>query len=182
MGRRSAKPADGVENPYSRHKAASISAADNEGPAFQRRETASSGSAQRLRISDRRDGTNPQSFRHPQTRRRATAIEKDTSASGGSDRRPTDDGGHYIAARFEGATDAFNHFAQDANFNRGRYRALEDQWARAKRAGRNVTVTIVPSYNDASKRPAMIDISFTINGHKQSVKLANESREKPRGK
>ena len=63
--------------------------------------------------------------------------------AGGADRRPADDGGHYIAARFNGPTDAFNHFAQDANFNRGEYRLLEDQWARAKRAGRDVTVKIV---------------------------------------
>ena len=102
--------------------------------------------------------------------------------AGGPDRRATDDGGHYIAVRFAGPTDAFNHFAQDASFNRGRYRALEDQWARAKRAGKNVTVTIVPSYTDVSKRPTVIDISFTINGHKQSVKLANEPRGKRHGK
>nr|WP_010184573.1 DNA/RNA non-specific endonuclease [Sphingomonas sp. PAMC 26605] len=102
--------------------------------------------------------------------------------AGGVDRRPTDDGGHYIAARFAGPTDAFNHFAQDANFNRGRYRALEDQWARAKRAGKNVTVKIVPSYDGMSKRPAVIDIWFTVNGHEKSVKIANEPKEKRRGK
>lgn len=102
--------------------------------------------------------------------------------AGGADRRPTDDGGHYIAARFDGPTEAFNHFAQDANFNRGRYRALEDQWARAKRAGNNVTVKLVPSYDVISKRPAEIDISFTINGHAESVKLANEPKGKHRGK
>lgn len=102
--------------------------------------------------------------------------------AGTADRRPTDDGGHYIAARFNGPTDAFNHFAQDANFNRGRYRVLEDQWAKAKRAGSNVTVKIVPRYNSASKRPAVIDIWFKINGHESSVKLANEPKEKYRGK
>ncbi len=39
--------------------------------------------------------------------------------AGGAERRAGDDGGHYIAARFNGPTDAFNHFAQDANVNRG---------------------------------------------------------------
>ena len=94
----------------------------------------------------------------------------------------TDDGGHYIAARFKGPTDAFNHVAQDTNLNRGQYRLLEDQWAREKRAGRNVTVKIVPSYDGASKRPAVINIWFTINGHEESVKLANEPKEKRHGK
>lgn len=43
--------------------------------------------------------------------------------------------GHHIAARFNGPTEAFNHFAQDANFNRRGYRWLEDEWTRDKRAG-----------------------------------------------
>lgn len=55
--------------------------------------------------------------------------------AGGANRRPDDDGGHYIAARFDGPTEAFNHFAQNTSFDRGGYRVLEDQWARAKRGG-----------------------------------------------
>jgi hypothetical protein len=47
--------------------------------------------------------------------------------AGGAERRASDDGGHYVAARFNGPAEAFNHFARDANFNRGRYRLLEDQ-------------------------------------------------------
>lgn len=62
----------------------------------------------------------------------------------------SDDGGHYIAARFNGPTEAFNHFAQDANFNRGGYRLLEDEWARDKRAGKTVTVRIVPRLEGGS--------------------------------
>lgn len=89
--------------------------------------------------------------------------------AGGRDRRLTDDGGHHIAPRFNGPTEAFNHFAQDANFNRGEYRLLEDQWARAKRAGRNVTVKIAPGYEGASQRPAVINIWFTIDGDRQSL-------------
>lgn len=102
--------------------------------------------------------------------------------AGGSDRRPTDDGGHYIAARFNGPTDAFNHFAQDATFNRGEYRLLEDQWARAKRAGRDVTVKIVPSYDGLSKRPAVINIWFKIDAFEKGASITNEKKEKRRGK
>lgn len=46
--------------------------------------------------------------------------------AGRPDRRAGDDGGHYIALRFNGPRASFNHFAQDANFNRGAYRVLED--------------------------------------------------------
>ena len=40
----------------------------------------------------------------------------------GVERQHSDDGGHYVAALFNGPTDAFNHFAQNANFNRGGYK------------------------------------------------------------
>ena len=102
--------------------------------------------------------------------------------AGGDDRRPTYDDGHYIAARFKGPADAFNHFAQDANFNRGEYRLLEDQWAKAKRAGKNVTVEILPSYSGASTRPAVINIWFTMNGREESLQIPNEPKEKRHGK
>lgn len=113
------------------------------------------------------------------TQMRSRAVQRQT---GGADRRPTDDGGHYIAARFNGPTYAFNHFAQDANFNRGEYRLLEDQWARAKRAGKNVTVKILPSFDGVSMRPAVINIWFTIDGHNESLQIPNEPKEKRRGK
>jgi hypothetical protein len=96
--------------------------------------------------------------------------------AGGSDRLAKDDGGHYIAPRFNGPTEAFNHFAQDASVNRGKYRALEDQWARAKKAGSAVTVKIVPNFGGTSQRPRTIDVVFTINGLENSVKLPNERR------
>ncbi len=104
------------------------------------------------------------------------------AAAGGADRLPTDDGGHYIAARFNGPPEAFNHFAQDANFNRGTYRALEDQLARAKVAGKNVKIEIVPRFVVGSTRPDMIDVIFSIDGHHGSVKLPNGPQGKNRGR
>ena len=102
--------------------------------------------------------------------------------AGGGDRRSSDDGGHYIAARFNGPTEAFNHFAQDARFNRGRYRLLEDQWAQAKRQGRSVAVTIIPEYEGASKRPSVINVRFAVDGQRQSQRFLNERGEKKNGK
>ncbi|PWG03879.1 hypothetical protein DF286_06295 [Sphingosinicella humi] len=100
--------------------------------------------------------------------------------AGGQDRRSSDDGGHYIARRFDGPTEAFNHFAQDSRFNRGRYRAVEEQWARAKRAGKHVTVKIVPVYNGRSLRPAAINVWFWIDGEQRSLKFPNERQEADR--
>lgn len=101
--------------------------------------------------------------------------------AGGVERRTSDDGGHYIAARFNGPTEAFNHFAQDANFNRGRYRVLEDEWARDKRVGRSITVKIVPRFDGGSVRPSVIDVWWTVDGKERSLKLPNERSERSRG-
>ena len=92
-----------------------------------------------------------------QTRSRAAQTN-----AGGSDRLDSDDGGHYIARRFNGPTDAFNHFAQDANFNRGEYRSLEDSWAKATAKGDKVVVRITPLYSGASKRPSTLNIRYSI--------------------
>lgn len=99
------------------------------------------------------------------------------SRAGGSDRRPTDHGGHYIARRFNGPTEAFNHFAQDANFNTVRYSRLEAQWAQAKRRGKTVRVRIVPVYEGASQRPSYLNIWFSIDGQGESLKIPNEPEE-----
>jgi hypothetical protein len=101
--------------------------------------------------------------------------------AGGVERQPSDDGGHYVAARFNGPTDAFNHFAQDANFNCGCYRVLEDEWARDKRTGRTVTVTIVPQFDGGSVRPSVINVWWTVDSDRKSARFANARSEKNRG-
>src|SRR3546814_5634025 len=57
--------------------------------------------------------------------------------AGKPDRRSGDDRGHFIAARFTVPNDSFNHFPQDANFNRSASKALENSWANDLRAGRS---------------------------------------------
>ena len=94
--------------------------------------------------------------------------------AGKPDRRLTDDGGHYIAARFNGPREWFNHFAQDANFNRGGYRALEDNWARAIRSGQRVFVDIVPHYRGTSMRPFKLTVDWYVGGRRQSKEFRNE--------
>src|SRR5690606_19572172 len=55
--------------------------------------------------------------------------------AGGAERQQSDDGGHFVAVRFNGPHEWFNHFAQDSNFNRGVYRTIEDSWAKDIKAG-----------------------------------------------
>lgn len=94
--------------------------------------------------------------------------------AGQPDRRPTDDGGHYIATRFGGPRDKFNHFAQDASFNRGAYRALEDSWAKTRRNGHRVFVDIVPHYAGSSQRPYSISVTWYVDGKAEFREFPNE--------
>ena len=97
-------------------------------------------------------------------------------SAGGSDRRTTDQGGHYIARRFNGPTEAFNHFAQNGSFNRSDYAKLENQWERAKRQRKQVRVKIVPVFKGGSQRPSALNVWFWIDGHRESQQLPNESK------
>jgi hypothetical protein len=105
----------------------------------------------------------------PETRSKRAQLN-----AGKPDRRDTDHGGHFIAVRFNGPREWFNHFAQDANFNRGEYRALEDKWAKAVRSGKRVFVDIVPHYRGTSMRPYELDVIWIINGEKFRKRFANE--------
>lgn len=94
--------------------------------------------------------------------------------AGGDDREQRDDGGHYIAPRFNGPKEWFNHFAQDRNFNRGAYRELERQWGKDVAAGRKVFVTIIPAYRGESNRPSSIAVYWTVRGQKKMQIFRNE--------
>jgi hypothetical protein len=96
------------------------------------------------------------------------------AAAGGAERRPLDDGGHYIASRFGGPAEAFNHFAQDRHFNRGAYRELENEWAAATRQGARVDVDITPRFRGSSIRPYSLNVVYHINGTRKEKDIGNE--------
>jgi hypothetical protein len=94
--------------------------------------------------------------------------------AGGKDRKPTDVGGHYVARRFNGPLDDYNHFAQDGDFNNGSYKALENRWQKALDAGKPVYVVIKPHYPGDSLRPDRLQVLFTIDGKPGSLDFENE--------
>lgn len=93
--------------------------------------------------------------------------------AGGEDRQPDDDGGHFIAGRFNGPRKAFNHFAQNARFNRGVYREVENGWAKELAAGRRVFVDIIPHYRGSSIRPDSLTIVWTVDGELHERDFSN---------
>ncbi|MEC3912631.1 DNA/RNA non-specific endonuclease [Sphingobium sp. CR2-8] len=93
-----------------------------------------------------------------------------------------DDGGHFIAARFNGPSDSFNHFAQNSNFNRGSYRVMEDSWAKELRAGHKVFVDIEPLYEGTSKRPYHLIVTWYVDDRKFFKEFPNEAKGAADGK
>ena len=94
--------------------------------------------------------------------------------AGKPDRRPQDDGGHFIAPRFGGPKAAYNHFAQEANFNRGAYRALEEGWAKAQKEGKDVRVRIDARYAVHSRRAEELRVEWIISGTRKHRDFGNE--------
>jgi hypothetical protein len=93
--------------------------------------------------------------------------------AGKPDRLPTDDGGHFIAHRFNGPRDAFNHFAQDASINRGKYRVLEQKWFDAKAKGKPVSLAMDIVYPKGSRRPDRLLIWYNIGGRTEYAEVPN---------
>lgn len=100
---------------------------------------------------------------------------REQARAGGDNRLPDDHGGHYIARRFNGPTDAFNHFAQNGTFNKSGYAKLENGWARAMKGGHTVRVHIDSFYPGTSKRPDLIRVRYKIDDKFHERDFANES-------
>jgi LysM repeat protein len=93
--------------------------------------------------------------------------------AGGSFRQHSDDGGHYVAPRLGGTHEYFNHFAQNANFNRGAYRVLEDKWAAYRKAGKAVPVVITPYFEGLSGRPYELIVRYEVDGYRRVRRFKN---------
>ena len=99
--------------------------------------------------------------------------------AGKPDRLPTDDGGHFIAHRFNGPNDAFNHFAQDRSSNRGRYRVVEQIWADAQAEGKDVSFKMKIDYPKGSRRPDFVHIWYSTGGPTIYEKIDNRPGHSP---
>ena len=101
-------------------------------------------------------------------------------AAGGADRKTSDEGGHWIGRRFNGPKEAFNHFAQDRNFNRGKFKALENAWQRALDKGQQVVLDFKEiRYPEGSLRPSELRIDYTVDGVPYKVVFKNAAAAKP---
>lgn len=137
---------------------------------------------QQSRLTFNRNGYDFAVDAHARTRRVSGELRLQEHArsrsaqrnAGKPDRRLTDEGGHFIAARFNGPRDWFNHFAQDRNFNRSAYQSLENEWARTIGSGKRVFVDIIPHYRGTSMRPYKLFVKWTSDGQERFQEFPNE--------
>jgi filamentous hemagglutinin len=83
-----------------------------------------------------------------------------------------DEGGHLIASIFNGPGEKLNLVPMNGNFNKGAWKAMENDLAAATKAGKKVEVKIDVIY-DAVNRPAKFTVTHTIDGVKTDVIFRN---------
>jgi len=85
-----------------------------------------------------------------------------------------DEGGHLIAAIFSGPGERLNLVPMNGNLNKGEWRKLENEWAKALNENKTVSVDIRPVYMGDGRRPDMFEITYIIEGKRpETVKLKN---------
>jgi len=66
-----------------------------------------------------------------------------------------------IATRFDGTAEGVNLVPQDANLNRGAWKRMENEWARALQEGKQVKVDVEISYpSGTTSRPGAFDVTY----------------------
>lgn len=86
---------------------------------------------------------------------------------------PGDQGGHMVGARFGGSDEGYNLVPQNANLNLGKWKAMENDWDRAVKAGQDVSVRIRPRYTSEDARPAWFDVESKIDNVERSRRFHN---------
>ena len=69
-----------------------------------------------------------------------------------------------IAAIFDGAGEQINVVPMLGTLNQGAWRTMESTWQKAIDAGKKVDVDIKIIYDEASKRPKIFEVEYTIDG------------------
>jgi len=92
-----------------------------------------------------------------------------------------DEGGHLIGTRFNGPTDAFNLVPQDANLNRGEWKAMENSWAEGLSNGQDVKVMVEPVYGNDSVRPESFEVLSQVDGELTYTSFLNQPSSETEG-
>jgi hypothetical protein len=67
-----------------------------------------------------------------------------------------------IASLFGGSGNIDNLVPMNQNLNQGKWKAMENRWAKAIESGENVQVKIKPKYKGDSQRPDRFEVNYKI--------------------
>lgn len=84
-----------------------------------------------------------------------------------------DHAGHLIGDRFGGSPKLDNIVSQSRLTNTSTYKSLENQWAKAIKEGKSVSVKINPIYSGSSVRPSSFRVDYVIDGLKKVARIKN---------
>ena len=87
----------------------------------------------------------------------------------------TDDRGRLIGDRFYGPGTLGNLVAMDFHLNRGEYKKMENNNAKAVNEGKKVYLKVEPKYRGKENRPYVINATSTIDGEKITISFKNRS-------
>lgn len=94
--------------------------------------------------------------------------------AGGKERKENDDGGHIVARVLGGSEGEENLVPMRSTINRGDYKKMENEIAKAIQEGKDVTVNIELEYDGESERPSKIKVIYAIDGKTTVVEYDNE--------
>ncbi len=98
---------------------------------------------------------------------------KEQKESGGDERQEDDDGGHIIARILGGAEGEENLVPMRRTINRGDYKRMENEIAKALQEGKKATIHIDIAYDGDSSRPSKIRAEYAIDGQKTVCEFDN---------
>lgn len=97
---------------------------------------------------------------------------------GKGDQKEGDDRGHLIGDQFDGSNGLENMIPQDADINRNDFKNFENELAKEVKPPNNkeVYVKVEPVYEDDSRRPTAIVVTYSIDGE-ESVRVFPNGQE-----
>ncbi|MEY8518891.1 DNA/RNA non-specific endonuclease [Lachnospiraceae bacterium 29-84] len=92
--------------------------------------------------------------------------KKEQKESGGEERQEDDDGGHIVARILGGSEGMENLVPMRRTVNRGDYKRMENEIAKALQEGKTVSMHTDLTYDDNPGRPSKIRSEYTMDGRK----------------
>jgi len=112
---------------------------------------------------------------HLKDREGRLPIKDSIEDIGKGDQKEGDDRGHLIGDQFDGSNGLENMVPQDANINRNDFKNFENELAKSVKDGDEVNVKVEPVYDDESRRPSAIVVTYSINGEENIRIFPNDS-------